>query len=35
MVKHMDKIPTEIKEKIIEMYMDDSEDLELEKNANS
>ena len=35
MVKHMDKIPAEIKQKIIEMYLDDSEDLELEKNANS
>ena len=35
MVKHMDKIPAEIQQKIIEMYMDDSEDLELEKNANS
>jgi hypothetical protein len=34
-VKHMDKFPIEIKQKILEMYVDGSEELELEKNANS
>jgi hypothetical protein len=34
-VKHMDKFPIEVKQKILEMYVDDSEELEIEKNANS
>jgi len=35
MVKHIDKLPSNIKEKIISMYYNDDEELELEKNANS
>jgi hypothetical protein len=35
MVKHMDKIPLPISQKILSMYVSDEEDLVLEKNANS
>ena len=35
MVKDIDNLNTNIKHKILEMYVHDSEDLELEKNANS
>ncbi len=35
MVKHIDKIPLPIAQKILSMYVNDSEELELEKNANS
>ena len=35
MVKHMDKIPLPISQKILSMYVNDDEELELEKNANS
>ena len=35
MVKHMDKIPPAIAQKILSMYVNDDEELELEKNANS
>ena len=34
-VKHIEKLPNEIKLKILEMYVNDDEELELEKNANS
>ncbi len=35
MYKHIDDLPETIKKKILEMYVDDNEELELEKNANS
>jgi hypothetical protein len=35
MVKHIDNLPIVISKKILEMYVDDTEELELEKNANS
>jgi hypothetical protein len=35
MVKHIDKIPLPIAQKILSMYVNDNEELELEKNANS
>lgn len=35
MVKHIDNLPDIIRQKILEMYHNDDEDLELEKNANS
>ena len=35
MVKHIDKIPLPIAQKILSMYVNDEEELELEKNANS
>jgi hypothetical protein len=35
MAKHIDKLPLDIKEKILSMYYNDDEELELEKNANS
>jgi hypothetical protein len=35
MVKHMDKIPLVVQQKILSMYVSDEEDLVLEKNANS
>jgi hypothetical protein len=34
-VKNIEKLPNDVKLKILEMYVDDSEELELEKNANS
>ena len=34
-VKHIEKLPNEVKLKILEIYVDDDEELELEKNANS
>ena len=35
MVKHIDKLPNEVRLKILSMYVDEGEELELEKNANS
>ena len=35
MVKHMDKIPLIVQQKILSMYVNEEEDLVLEKNANS
>jgi len=35
MVKNMDKLPLPIQQKILSMYVSESEELELEKNANS
>ena len=35
MAKHMDKIPLPISQKILSMYVNEDEELELEKNANS
>ena len=35
MVKHIDKLPDEVRLKILSMYVDEGEELELEKNANS
>lgn len=35
LVKHSDKLPLSVKEKIISMYFNDEEELELEKSANS
>ena len=34
MAKHIDKLPSDVKLKILTMYLND-EELELEKNANS
>ena len=35
MAKHIDKLPSDVKLKILTMYVNDDEELELEKNANS
>ena len=35
LVKHSDKLPLKVKEKIISMYFNNDEELELEKSANS
>jgi len=35
MVKNIDKLPLNVQQKILSMYVNDAEELELEKNANS
>ena len=35
MVKNIDKLPLNVQQKILSMYVSDAEELELEKNANS
>ena len=35
MAKHIEKLPSDVKLKILTMYVNDDEELELEKNANS
>ena len=35
MVKNIDKLPLNVQQKILTMYINDAEELELEKNANS
>jgi hypothetical protein len=35
MVKNIDKLPFNVQQKILTMYINDAEELELEKNANS
>jgi len=35
MAKNMDKLPLNIQKKILSIYVNDDEELELEKNANS
>jgi hypothetical protein len=35
MVKNIDKLPLNVQQKILTMYVSDAEELELEKNANS
>ena len=35
MVKNIDKLPFNVQQKILTMYVNDAEELELEKNANS
>jgi hypothetical protein len=35
MVKNIDKLPLNIQHKILSMYVNEDEELELEKNANS
>jgi hypothetical protein len=35
LVKHSDKLPLNVKGKILSMYFNDEEELELEKSANS
>ena len=35
MVKNIDKLPLNVQQKILSMYVSEQEDLELEKNANS
>ena len=35
LLKHIDNMPHDAKQKILEMYYNDEEELELEKNANS
>jgi hypothetical protein len=35
MVKNIDKLPFNVQQKILTMYVNDDEELELEKNANS
>jgi hypothetical protein len=34
-VKHIEKLPSEIAQKILEIYVNDDEELEIESNANS
>ena len=35
MVKNIDKLPLNVQQKILTMYVNDADELELEKNANS
>jgi len=35
MVKNIDKLPLDVQQKILTLYINDAEELELEKNANS
>jgi hypothetical protein len=35
MVKNIDKLPLDVQQKILTIYVNDDEELELEKNANS
>jgi GR25 family glycosyltransferase involved in LPS biosynthesis len=35
LLKHIDDMPHDAKQKILQMYYKDEEELELEKNANS